>query len=190
TFRAPGVVRVQWSFRPFDLLYGQLALDYWVKSIGLDINGFVANGLSGSELSIERGTIGSEWVNPLLQTRAARIEKPIVLKGVYWEGDLGNKMTFVAQGNMNWEGGPVSVSKPIQTQLDLPIIIGHLSATERNTLLLDVQQQQGKQPLLSVEVLTTGGVKVRVLKRVQALAGMGQPRDPDAVMIEFEQSLL
>ena len=187
---APGPVRLRWSFRPSDLLYGQFGADYWVKSVDLTLNGFVASGLGGSVLSVERGSVGAEWVNPLIRGRGAQIEKPIQLLGVYWEGELESKVTYVAQGGLNWEGGPVSVSQPVRMQMALPEIVARLSATERRTLFVDVQKQAGNERLLSAELLTTGGVKLRVLKRAQTLAGMGEPSDPDAVMIELEQQVL
>lgn len=185
-----GQFRFFWSVRFTDLIFGQLGVDYDVKGADIAGSGHLASGFGPLNLSIESGSLGPTWINPLLSAQGARISQPVTMNDVYLQIDLAEKRTEEAGGVLAWAGGNVPVRKPQAVTLNLPAVQGRISATEQQTLLIEVEEQAGKKALLSAELLQTGWAKIRVLKRIQPLIGMGQSRTPDAVMLELQHKVL
>lgn len=185
-----GQFRFHWSFNFVDLIFGQLGVNYRIQGADISGAGQLAGGLGPVKLSIDSGMVGPAWINPLLTAQGARISQPVTISDLSLRFDMAEKRTEEAGGVVAWAGGSVPVTKPQAVTLNLPAVQGRLSATEQQTLLIEVEEQAEKKALLSAELLQTGWAKIRVLKRIQPLIGMGQSRTPDAVMLELQHKVL
>lgn len=187
--RLKGRVRLSWSYNFVDLLLGQIGADYELVGAGLEASGEFATGLGPMNLTIDSATVSPDWVNPALTSQGITIAQPVKIKQLYWQFDIAEKRTDAAGGMIDWAGGQVAIKRPQKT-LDLPPVRATLSATDQQTLLVEVLEQASKKALLSTELLQTGEAHIRILKRVQPLIDLGQPDSPDAVFLDLKQPVL
>lgn len=185
-----GQFRLLWSFRFVDLIFGQLGIDYRVDGTDIAGEGYFAHGFGALDLGIESASLGPAWINPLLNNWGARIPQPVTIKDLYLQVDLTEKLTEAATGELTWAGGSVPVRKPQAVTLDIPPVRGKVSATEQQTLLIEIEEQSGNKALLSAELLQTGFAKIRLLNRVKPLVGLGAPSKPEGLFIELQHKVL
>jgi len=185
-----GRLTFSWSFSFIDLLFGQLGIDYSLSGADLAAEGHLAAGLGPIHLAIESGAVGPSWINPLLNSQGASIAQAVSISELFLDFDFSEKLADEAGGILAWPGGSVAVTKPQSGSLTFPPVKGLLSTTERQTLMLDIQEQATNKQLVTAELLQSGFARLRILKRVQPLIGMGQSGNPDDTLLELKQKIL
>jgi hypothetical protein len=182
---AAGPLVVQWDLKALRLLMGEVALDMKLEGGQYRLQGSGYWGLWGKGVTGMNGDV-----------KAAMLEQTLSGFGVSAQGEVkvvdvsvgfsGNRVTS-ATGNVNWSGGPVSVSGGPQN-LDFPGIKGELGDVEGD-LIVAVTETRGNQPLGELSLMPEQGLAgVKVLRRVMSLAGMGSG-DEDKVLLNLQQPL-
>lgn len=183
-----GPVVVQWNVQGLRLLLGEAALVLKVEGAEFRVGGSGYWGLWGKGLAGLNGDMQASLLQQMLAQFGVSAEGIVKLTNV--NARLRGTRFTVASGTLTWSGGTVAVRNgPNPQTLNFPGIKGELAETDGN-LIMHVTETQHNKPLGELSLMPEQGLAgVKVLKRVMALAGMGNGGDEDKVLISMQQPL-
>jgi len=174
------LIKVTWSMEPLQLFTGRIALRYGINAQELSAKGRVSDGLGVFDLSVETAALGASWINLFLSKYGIEIKTPVNFENIRWQFDLSKKFTHLANGRITWPGG--QVSRPGDS-IRLDPLEGMIHASDSGEAKLKVSRQRDGATLVQAQLLTTGLLELRVLKRVQGLIGMPKASRPDETLV-------
>ncbi len=177
-----------WDLNPLWLLMADLSAGLHAEGDDYKVSGTAHIGLLGKGFSDLNGRVQADLVNDMLKQLGAQASGELMLKDVTLEFGSGTEVD-AATGLISWGGGPVSYRQGRRSQnIDVPPIKGTLSQKEGG-LLLSVVEANSNAALGELTLKgPIGGVVV--YKRVMKIAGMGNPEDEDAVLVQLQQPIL
>ncbi|MDX1694432.1 MAG: type II secretion system protein N [Ketobacteraceae bacterium] len=190
TFQGPvkGQHVFAWDLNPLWLLLADLNAGLRAEGDDYRVSGTAHFGLLGKGVSDLDGRVQAELVNDMLKQLGAKASGELMLKDVTLEFGSGTEVEK-AEGLISWGGGPVSYRQGRHSKnLDVPAIKGTLDQKDGG-LLLSVVEAENNAALGELTLKgPIGGVVV--YKRVMRIAGMGNPADEDAVLVQLQQPIL
>lgn len=179
---------LQWTFRPGDLLRLQAGYDVTLSGPDHALTGIVAAGV-GSATAEVRGEAGAAYVNQWLAPY------DIALTGELGFQDVTVRVPYdaagvsgSAEGMLTWDGGPVRYRLSGQSYSgQLPPLEARLGPG----LETRVYPRSGQTPLLELEVLANGFVRIGITQRLTELAGNPWPgsHQDHELVLEVEEQL-
>ncbi|MCG8312301.1 MAG: type II secretion system protein N [Pseudomonadales bacterium] len=176
-----------WDLNPLWLLMADLSSGLHVEGGSFKLTGSAHVGLFGKGFSDLNGKVDTQLVNDLLKQFGAKAAGELVVRDVTLDFGSGTEVND-ATGTLSWAGGPVSYRQGRNSQnLDLPAVKGTLTQQDGGVLLSVVESKtQARLAELTLKG-PVGGVVV--YKRVMKLAGLSEPEDEDAVLVQIQQPI-
>lgn len=177
-----------WNLNPLWLFLADLNAGLRVEGSDYKASGTAHFGLTGKGVSGLNGQVRADLVNALLNQFGAQASGELLLKDVTLEFGSGTDVSQ-ATGLISWGGGPVSYRDGRRTQnIDVPGIKGTLTQQDGG-LLLSVVESTSNAALGELTLKgPIGGVVV--YKRVMRVAGLSNPADEDAVLVQLQRPIM
>lgn len=185
---ASGTHAISWDLNPLWLLVGTVSVDLHAEHAGYEIEGTGYTGLIfGKGVDDITGEVHSSVANEMLSQLGAGASGVLKLNEISVAATDEMRVTS-ADGTISWGGGPITYNdQGYSRTIDMPALLGNLSQQGKG-LRLGVVEQKSKGALGELNLDgPIGGVVV--LKRVMKIVGMGDPADPDAVLVQLQQPL-
>lgn len=181
--------RLSWSFRPVTLFQGRLGYHLELAGPGHELAGNGAMGLREGRATLS-GRLSAEVVNRWLRVYDILISGGMKLDAisVRLPYDAGRTGAGSASGSLTWSGGDVRYRLGGRNYAaSMPPLVAYLG----EGLEAVVYPQDGQTPLLKLEVLDDGFVRIGVTKLMTRLAGNPWPgsHGDHEVVVEVEQQL-
>ncbi len=176
-----------WVFQPLSILRLAPGYDVELKGDALSLAGMVNASMSGTQLSLA-GRIDADLFDRYLNAYDLTIAGELsisALSAVVADGRITQ-----LEGEARWSGGEVRyVLSGRLGASELPPLVAYVATEEFPTA--DIFPEGGQTPLLHVQLLDTGFVKIGVTKSLTKMLNNPWPGgDPDhAVVLEVEEKI-
>ncbi len=178
---------VRWAFQPLSILRLAPAYNLELEGEGLDLIGTIEATTDGTHLEVA-GRAEANLFNQYFSTY------DLVLSGALSISTLtatlaGGKITHM-DGEARWSGGPVRyVLSGRLAATELPPLVAFIKTNQMPTA--DIFAEGGQTPLMHVQILESGFVKIGVTKSLTKMLNNPWPGgDPDhAVVLEVEEKI-
>ena len=186
---APEGARLDWNFRPRDLLLLSVGVDWQWQQGQSRASGTLSRSPLGLRLRVDEGDLAPPQLNRVLARWQARTGTPLAVRNLDVALGAGGVIRR-AEGRAQWAGGRVTVGA--RQPVDLPALRGVLSSQGAIAeLVVDGETAPG-EPLATVTVDSVSGeLHARVFQRGATLLGKAAAtgRAPDTVVFELRQPL-